>query len=451
MAPPLWGKSAILLPCVDLHRHLRVKAGLVLTHILFLTDNFPPESNAPASRTFEHCMRWVESGVEVTVITCAPNFPKGRVFGGYKNKLIQEENMNGIKVIRVWTFLAPNSGFLCRTIDYISFMISAFFASFKVRNIDCIVGTSPQFFTACAAYLVSVFRNKPWVFELRDLWPETITTVGALDSRRIISILEKLELFLYRKSSLIVSVTESFKIDLVRRGIAENKIVVVRNGVDLASFRKTQKDQRLISELKLDGQFIVGYIGTHGLCQSLEVLVTAAGRIQSEHPDLAITFLLVGDGAKKQDLQDLASRKPLTNILFLDSVSRAEVCRYWSIVDVAVVHLSNNPAFSKVIPSKIFEAMAMGVPLLHGVPGESRQILHDARCARFFLPESDDELVANVKYMRKNPDELEAMSRNAVIAADGFGRERLADDMLRHLKRIIDKRSKGEDSNFYSK
>ncbi|MEK9669634.1 MAG: glycosyltransferase family 4 protein [Gammaproteobacteria bacterium] len=430
----------MFLPCIDFYRYVRVKAGLVVMHVLFLADNFPPETNAPASRTYEHCKRWVESGVEVTVITCVPNFPTGRVFGGYENKLIQEENMNGIRVIRVWTFLAPNSGFLGRTIDYSSFMISAFFASFKVRNIDCIVGTSPQFFTACAAYLVSIFRRKPWVFELRDLWPETITTVGAMDNGRIISLLERLELFLYRKSSLIVSVTESFKADLVKRRIAEKKIVVVRNGVDLTSFGKIQKDQKLISELSLSDQFIVGYIGTHGLCQSLEVLVNAAARIQSEHPDLAITFLFLGDGARKQHLRDLVSRKNLTNVLFLNSVSRAEVCRYWSIVDVAVVHLSDDPAFLKVIPSKIFEAMAMGVPLLHGVPGESQKLLNDVRCARFFEPENDKQLASEIKHLLNSPDELDVMSQRGIMAASEYSRERLADDMLVHLRHLTEKR-----------
>ena len=409
-------------------------------HILFITDNFPPESNAPASRTYEHCKRWIRSGVKVTVITCAPNFPTGKVFAGYKNRPIQEENMNGIRVIRVWTFMAPNSGFFCRTVDYVSFMLSAFLASYKVRNIDCIVGTSPQFFTACAAYLISIFRCKPWVFELRDLWPESITTVGVLNNSRIISLLERLELFLYRKSSLIVSVTESFKADLVTRRIAEKKIVVVRNGVDLTSFSKMQKDQKLISELSLSNQFIVGYIGTHGLSQSLEVMVNAAARIQSEHLDLAITFLFVGDGARKQHLRDLASRKNLTNVLFLDSVSRAEVCRYWSIVDVAVVHLSDDPAFLKVIPSKIFEAMAMGVPLLHGVPGESQKLLDDARCARFFEPENDEQLVSEIKYLLNSPDKLDVMSQRGIMAASEYSRERLADDMLVHLKHLMAKR-----------
>jgi len=168
-------------------------------HILFLTDNFPPEVNAPASRTYEHSREWVKSGEQVTIITCAPNFPKGKVFSGYKNKLWQTEVIDGIKVIRVWTYITANEGFFKRTLDYVSFMISAVIASFFVKKVDIVIGTSPQFFTVCAAYLVGLFKRKPWVFELRDLWPETINTVSAIKSRKLLFFLERIELFLYRK------------------------------------------------------------------------------------------------------------------------------------------------------------------------------------------------------------------------------------------------------------
>ncbi|MCX5652986.1 MAG: glycosyltransferase family 4 protein, partial [Planctomycetota bacterium] len=188
-------------------------------HILFLTDNFPPEVNAPASRTFEHCREWVKAGHKVTVITCAPNFPKGRVFDGYRNKLWQRETIEGIEVIRVWSYITANEGFVRRILDYQSYMLSSFLASFFVRKVDVIVGTSPQFFTACSAYAVSLFRFRPYIFELRDLWPESIKAVGAMKNERAIRFLEAVEMFLYRKSARVVSVTRSFKDILVRRGI----------------------------------------------------------------------------------------------------------------------------------------------------------------------------------------------------------------------------------------
>jgi len=256
-------------------------------HILFLTDNFPPEVNAPASRTFEHCRQWVKAGHRVTVITCAPNFPKGKVFDGYKNRLWQRERMEGIDVIRVWSYITANEGFSRRVLDYLSFMLSAIVVGPWVRDVDVIVGTSPQFFTACAAYVVSRLKGVPYVFELRDLWPESIKAVGAMKDSRAIRMLERLELFLYRKSAAVVSVTESFKKVLVRRGIPAEKIHVVTNGVDVSQFRPRPKDRDLTARLGLEGKFVAGYIGTHGMAHALETLIEAAERLQDRGPAAA--------------------------------------------------------------------------------------------------------------------------------------------------------------------
>ena len=205
-------------------------------HILFLSDNFPPEVNAPASRTFEHCRQWVREGNQVTVITCNPNFPKGEIFPGYRNRLLQKEKMSGINVIRVWTYIAENKGFAMRILDYLSFMLSSFIASFLVRKVDLIIGTSPQFFTTVSAWCSSIFKRVPFVFELRDLWPESIKAVGALKDSKLIRLFEALEMFLYRRASRIVSVTKSFKNNLIQRGIHGDKVDVVTNGVDLSRF-----------------------------------------------------------------------------------------------------------------------------------------------------------------------------------------------------------------------
>ena len=158
-------------------------------HILFLSDNFPPEVNAPASRTFEHCVEWARAGHRVTVITCAPNFPKGHVFAGYRNQLWHREEMSGVQVVRVWTYITANEGFVKRILDYQSFMLSATLASVFVRGVDVVVGTSPQLFTVCAAYLVSRLKRVAFVFELRDLWPESIKAVGAMKESAAIRML----------------------------------------------------------------------------------------------------------------------------------------------------------------------------------------------------------------------------------------------------------------------
>lgn len=178
--------------------------------ILFLTDNFPPEVNAPATRTYEHCKEWVKQGEEVTVITCTPNFPQGKVYTGYRNRLYQKEIMDGIRVIRIWSYITANEGFLKRTLDYISFSVTSFFAGL-FQQADIIIATSPQFFTALSGRTLSFWKRKPWIMEVRDLWPESIKTVGAMKENPIIRFLEWEEKRCYRSAQKIVVVTDSFK------------------------------------------------------------------------------------------------------------------------------------------------------------------------------------------------------------------------------------------------
>jgi glycosyltransferase involved in cell wall biosynthesis len=411
---------------------------VVAVHVLFLTDNFPPEVNAPASRTFEHCREWVKHGHKVTVITCAPNFPKGKVFDGYRNKLWQRETIEGIEVIRVWSYITANEGFLRRILDYQSYMVSAILASLFVRKVDVIVGTSPQFFTACAAYVASRLKFRPYVFELRDLWPETIKAVGAMKSSFAIDMLEKLELFLYRKAAKVISVTKSFKTNLIRRGIDGAKIEVVTNGVDISQFKPRPKDAALTAALGLEGKFVAGYIGTHGLCQGLETLVEAADRLRGT----GVVFLFLGDGARKQHLREMAAAKRLDNVVFIDSVPKAEVPRYWSILDVSVIHLQKAELFTTVIPSKLFESMGMGLPVLHGVEGESADIVREEGAGIPFEPENVDELCSALTRLRSNPTELESFRANCLKGAQNYDRTNLALRMMRMLEETAVRRER---------
>jgi glycosyltransferase involved in cell wall biosynthesis len=398
-------------------------------HILFLTDNFPPEVNAPASRTYEHCREWVKAGHRVTVITCAPNFPKGKVFDGYRNRLFQRERMDGIEVIRVWTYITANEGFLRRILDYLSFMLSAVLASPAVRDVDVIVGTSPQFFTACAAYVVSRMKGVPYVFELRDLWPESIKAVGAMKNERVLRLLERLEMFLYARSAAVVSVTNSFKRVLVRRGIDAGKIHVVTNGVDVSQFTPRPKDAELTRALGLEGKFVAGYIGTHGMAHALETLLEAADRLR----DSNIVFLFLGDGARKQVLRQMAEERRLENVRFVDSVPKGDVAKYWSLLDVSIIHLRKTDLFTTVIPSKLFECMGMGIPVLHGVAGESAELVAEHGVGLPFEPEDAAGLCGALVRLRDRPDELKAFRANCAPAALRFDRSFLAAEMLRVL------------------
>ena len=384
-------------------------------HILFLSDNFPPEVNAPASRTHEHCRLWAAAGHRVTVVTCAPNFPKGRVFDGYRNRLWQQELMDGIRVIRVWSYITANEGFARRVLDYMSFMVSATLASLFVRRVDVIVGTSPQFFTVCAAYMVGVLKRRPWVFELRDIWPESIKAVGAMQDSLAIRMLEKVEMFLYRRATRIVSVTHSFKKRLVARGIDGNKIDVVTNGVDVSRFSPRPKDSDLTRQLGFGGKFVAGYVGTHGMAHALETLLLAAQRLKAQPEGDAFRFLFLGDGARKIDLRAQAVQLGLDNVVFVDSVPKEEVARYWSVLDVSIIHLRRTELFTNVIPSKLFECMGMGLPVLHGVAGESAEIVEREGVGRVFEPENVDQLVQALMLMRDDAAARAALDRKSVV------------------------------------
>lgn len=396
-------------------------------HILFLTDNFPPEVNAPASRTFEHAREWVKGGHQVTVITCAPNFPKGRVFPGYKNRLWQQEDLSGIRVIRVWSYIAANEGFARRVLDYMSYMMTATLAALFVRRVDVIVATSPQLFTALAGWITGLLKRRPWVFELRDIWPESIRAVGAMKTSRVLDMLERLELFLYRRATRVVTVTNAFRDNLIRRGINPQKIRVVTNGADLSRYKPQGKDPDLAAELSLQGKFVLGYIGTMGMAHGLGTLIDAMRQLSALPEGADLRLLMLGDGAAKAALQEKAVDLP--GVIFLDSVPKEQVTRYWSLLDVALIHLKATDLFTTVIPSKLFECMAMGLPVIFGVKGEAAEIVRKSGCGVLTEPEDSVALAEKILKLQADPDMRAQISAAGIAAAPSWDRRVLASKM----------------------
>ncbi len=406
-------------------------------HILFLTDNFPPEVNAPASRTFEHCREWVAAGHRVTVITCAPNFPTGKVFPGYRNRLRQTETVDEIQVIRVWSYITANEGFAKRILDYVSFMVSAILAGLFVPRPDVIVGTSPQFFTAVGARILGTLRRVRWVFELRDIWPESIKAVSAIEGESaVIRWLERLELHLYRHAKRVVAVTYAFKQNLVERGIDPDKIDVVTNGVDLSRYGPRPRDAEIEARLGFEGCFVAGYVGTHGMAHALETLIDAAALLAARPDGRDIRILLIGDGARKAALVAEAERRSLTNLVFLDSVPKDQIIRYWSVLDTAIIHLRDTPLFRTVIPSKLFEAMGMGLPILMGVEGEAGDIVRDGETGIGFKPEDAVALADALVQLAHDAQLRDRLKANALRVAKQYDRSYLAHRMLQVLEGV---------------
>lgn len=394
--------------------------------ILFLTDNFYPEVNAPASRTYEHAREWVKAGHEVTVITCVPNFPKGKVFDGYKNKLWQKEAIDGIEVIRVWSYIAANKGFVRRTLDFISFSVTSFLAGLFVKA-DVIVATSPQFFTALSGRTLSFWKRVPWIMEVRDLWPESIKTVGAMKDNLFIRYFEWEEMRCYRSAKTIVVVTDSFKRTLTARGIDEAKIKVVKNGVDKEMFKPVPKDEALIGELGLEGKKIIGYIGTHGMAHKLDFILDCARNMQGRND---FHFLFIGAGAEREALLAKKEREGITNVTMLDSVPKDQVVRYISILDLSLINLRKSELFKTVIPSKMFENAGMQIPIIMGVQGEAQEMLEEYGAGLCFEPENEADFNAKLQQLLSDPDLYERCRTGGAEMSRDYDRKALADKML---------------------
>jgi colanic acid biosynthesis glycosyl transferase WcaI len=399
--------------------------------ILFLADNFPPETNAAATRVYERALYWVKWGHQVTVITSAPNFPQGKLFEGYENRWRQVEEMGGMRVVRVKTFITANEGVLLRTLDFMSFMGSAVMAGLFERKPDLVVSTSPQFFAAVAGWMLGAFRRAPFIFELGDLWPRSIVAVGAMRQKWLLAMMERVELFLYRRAAAIIALTGAFKTDLVRRAIPAGKIAVVRNGVDLPRYAPRPRDEALAQEWGLSGKFVVGYVGTHGMAHGLINVLDAAASLQGQDD---IRFVLVGAGAERQMLIDEARRRNLANVVFLPPQPKERMPVIWSLLDVALVHLKNAEAFAEVIPSKIFEAMGMGLPILLAAPeGEATAIVR-ADKAGLCVPAGDPLALATAA--RRLKDEaglLDGLRQQSLAAAPLHSREHQARQMIEAL------------------
>jgi len=410
--------------------------------ILFLTDNFPPEVNAPATRTYEHCREWVKLGAKVTVITCFPNFPQGKVYPGYKNRLKRTEIIEGIKVIRVWTYITANEGFIKRTIDYISFGVSSFFAGLLTQA-DILVATSPQFFTALSAKSLAFWKRKPWIMEVRDMWPDSIKAVGAMKDSIFIRYFERKELQCYRSAASIVTVTKSFKQAITEKGINSEKIAVIYNGFDSESLNKDLLGEKELDsdaieinvrqELSLDDDTVLlGYIGTHGMAHKLDFLLDCA----KELADKKYHFLFIGDGAEKKRLLQRIQDEQLPNVTMLSSMPRDQVFSYIAALDVAVIHLRKNPLFRTVIPSKIFENAAMQVPMLLGVDGEARNLLETYDAGLYFEPENFDDFISKLQKITESSIYQQCRIGCKHLAED-FDRAKLAKNMYEHIENTL--------------
>ncbi len=408
--------------------------------ILFFSHYFPPEVNAPASRTFENCKRWVRRGHDVTVVTCAPNCPDGVVYDGYKNRLWQSEFVDGIQVVRVWTYIAANKGAVRRIMNFVSYMGSAAVLSLLLKKPDVIIATSPQFFCGWAGLIASRLRRVPFLLEIRDIWPDTICAIGAMKKGCLLSVLERLEKWMYAGATHIVTVGEGYKQKLIEKGVPPEKVSVITNGADLTLFKPRPVDESRKAELGLSGKFVCAYVGTLGLCSGLDVMPRAA-EILKKRNNSRVAFLLVGDGAIKEELEQTVRDKNLDNVTFTGRQDKSLMPHFLSLADTCLAHLQKKELFKTVLPSKIFEAAAMCKPIILGVEGCAAELVNKAGGGICIEPENAEELAEAVEKLQRDRRLCESLARcGRKYVVEHFNRDSLAADYLDVVERTVDNR-----------
>lgn len=396
-------------------------------HILLLTHNFSPEVNAPANRGYDHARQWIERGHRVTVVTGVPNHPHGRIYPGYRNRLFQREVVDGIDIIRLGTWVSANSGRIGRTLNFLSYMLAVFLWQWRLPKSDIVVSTSPQFFCGLSGWFLQR-KSRPWVLEIRDLWPESIVAVGAMKRGVGIRLVEALEAFVYRRADLVVSVTDSFLAHIgPKRG--DKPMVVIRNGVIPGALESSPDDVAAFRSANgLTDKFVAAYVGTHGMAHALDTALDAAALLR-DRSDIA--FLLVGDGAERERLVAARAQRGLDNVVMLGLQPRSAMPVIWGATDAALVLLRRSDTFLSVLPSKMFEAMAAAKPVLLGVAGEAKAMLDHAESGIAVPPEDAVALAAAVIRLADD-DALAARLGQAGqrYFATHLDRRALADQML---------------------
>lgn len=369
---------------------------------------------APAARAAELARHWVRAGHEVTILTGFPNHPTGivpREYRGKLRRLVMRERIDGINVFRTWLLPFPNRKAHERMLNYSSFCFSAAVAGMFASRPDVLIATSPQLLVGLSGWWLAWLKRVPFVFEVRDLWPESLAAVGMGDSHSLLHRgLSRVAGFLYRRSRHIVVVTPAFKAHLVQNWqVAPEKISVVENGVETELFSPTDANA-LRSPLSLEGKFVVSYIGTMGMAHGLEMLIEAATQLQTTDPDVA--FLLVGEGADKERIVRMAAERALTNVRFVDQQLRERIPQYIAASDACLVLLKKTELFKTVIPTKMLEFMACSRPVILGVDGQARQILEEAKAGVFVEPENTAMLIDSIRQLAANPALRESMGRS---------------------------------------
>ncbi|WP_436344033.1 glycosyltransferase family 4 protein [Natronorubrum sp. FCH18a] len=393
--------------------------------ILVVTQYFPPETGASQTRWDELSKRWSDDA-SVTVLTSAPDYPEGEIYDGYDNRWLRREQRDGVDVIYTKTITSPSGNLIRRSLKFVWFMLISMIVGIRYTSPTAVVATSPQPLTGVSAWVIARVRRATFVFEVRDLWPESILAVSDFDNQLVIWVLNRTVTFLYRRSDHLVVVSQAFIDPIVDCGVDRSKIAFHPNGIDLEFYQSEDGGSPVLDEF--DDEFTISYVGTIGRAHGLAVVLEAAPKLDD------VQFVLVGDGAEREELEARAT--DLDNVVFTGRRPKEEVPDILRESEVALVHLKPRQVFETVIPSKLLESMAAELPVILGVHGEAERILTEAEAGIVIEPGDSDELVTAARQLQSNTDErreLAVSGREYVV--EHFNWETISNEYLATITR----------------
>lgn len=406
--------------------------------ILLLTPYFPPEMGALAARSSEHAAAWASDGHAVEICTAFPNYPTGIIPEVYRGKLFARERRDGYTVNRSWIYAEPKRSVANRILNTLSLNVSVFFSGLlKCRRPDVIIASSPPF-AGPVGYALSVLKRVPFIFEVRDILPQQAVDLGMLKNKFVIRMLTAVEEFLYRRAKAIVFVAEASRQAVVDRGFDPKKCVTIENGIQEDVFAPGPKENAVREEWGWQGKFVALYIGVHGVSQGLRTILDAAELLRDSGN---VHFVFVGEGGDKSALIEYAKAKGLTNVEFLPSQPKERMPEFYAAADACVVPLRQGPYFRLNIPSKMFEIMACGRPIVLGAEGQALDLLEAAGAGLAVTPEDAHAYAEALLRLQADPELGDRLGQaGRAYAIEHCTRRRKALDYLRLIREIADGR-----------
>jgi glycosyltransferase involved in cell wall biosynthesis len=403
--------------------------------ILLLHQYYLEDDDHGGSRWNEITKQWAEEGHQVQVIAGMMHYTSSEKRSEYKGKWFKKKKQGSVNVIRCHVSESYNSNFVGRLWAYFSFVFSSSWAGlFKVKGkYDVIIVTSPPLFIGISGYLISLFKRIPFVFEIRDLWPESAIDTGVVTNKFIIKLAYTLEKFIYKKASIINVLTPAFKDTLInKKGLAQEKIIFIPNAADFSLSDDLVQNfdvNKFKVENELENKFIITYVGAHGVANNLDQVLETAQLLK----DTNVLFLLIGDGMEKSRLVKKASNENIQNVRFINPVPKADVFKYILASDMGTSVLKNVETFKTVYSNKTFDYMACKKPILMAIDGVSRALVEQADAGVFVRPENAEDFAQKVKFYLSNSSEINRQGESGYqFAKENFDRMVLAKKYL-HL------------------